>query len=147
MKKVLFALLLTVIVASASAQNQVQSKVWERSEALSKAIFENKDSVALLDLVSKNVSYGHSGGNVEDKPTMVHKAVSNKTTYKNLSFEKVSIDVQDNTAIVRHNFRATQVDEAGKESPLDLGIMQVWRKENGKWRIWARQSVKIAPKS
>ena len=147
MKKVLFALLLFVSVSGAIAQTQVQSKVWERAEALTKAIFEDKDSVALMDLVSKNVSYGHSGGNVEDKPTMVHKAVINKTTYKNRLFERISIDVQDNTAILRHNFRATQVDEAGKESALDLSILQVWKKENGKWRIWARQAVKIPPKS
>ena len=147
MKKALFALLLSVIVATAGAQTQVQLKVWERCEALTKAIFESKDSVALMDLVSKNVTYGHSGGNVEDKPTMVHKAVTSKTTYKNRSFERISIDVQDNTAILRHNFRATSVDEAGKETPLDLGILQVWKKENGKWRIWGRQAVRIPPKS
>ena len=147
MKKLLIAVLLSFPVLGAVAQTQVQSKVWERVEALTKAIFEDKDSVALMDLVSKNVTYGHSAGAVEDKPTMVHKAVANKTTYKNRIFEKISIDVQDNTAVVRHNFRATQMDEAGKESPLDLGILQVWKKENGKWRIWARQAVKIAPKS
>ena len=83
MKKLFIAVLLSFPVAAAVAQTQVQSKVWERSEALAKAIFEDKDSVALMDLVSKNVTYGHSGGAVEDKPTMVHKAVTNKVTYKN----------------------------------------------------------------
>ena len=37
--------------------------------------------------------------------------------------------------------------ENGTETPLNLAILQVWRKENGKWRIWARQAVKIPPKS
>ena len=52
-------------------------------EALTKAVFETKDSAALLDLVSENVTYGHSSGNLEDKKTMVSKAVGSKTEYKN----------------------------------------------------------------
>jgi ketosteroid isomerase-like protein len=116
-------------------------------QALTNAIFDKRDSLALLDLVSANVTYGHSGGSIEDKPTMVHKTMVSKTTYRNQQFEKLSIQVKDKVAIVRHNFRAISIDEAGKESPLDLAIMQVWRKESGKWRIWARQAVKIAPKN
>jgi hypothetical protein len=54
--------------------------------------------------------------------------------------------VDGNTAIVRHNFKATSI-ENGTETPLNLLIMQVWRKEQGKWRIWARQAVKIPPQS
>jgi hypothetical protein len=71
--------------------------------------------------------------------------VASKTEYKNRNFERVSIDVNDKTAIVRHNFRAISM-ENGKESPLDLAILQVWKKENGKWRLWARQAVRIPPK-
>ncbi len=123
-----------------------EEKVWERVEALTKAVFETKDSNALNDLVSEHVTYGHSGGNLEDKKTMVQKAAASKTEYKNRNFERVSIDVNDKTAIIRHNFRAISI-EGGKESPLDLGILQVWKKEKGKWRLWARQAVKIPPKS
>jgi hypothetical protein len=128
------------------AQSSKEEKVWNRVEALHKAIFETKDSVALKDLVSADVTYGHSGGNTEDKAEMVTKAATSKTQYKNSVFERQSIDLGKKTAIVRHAFHAISVDPQGKESPLDLGILQVWKKENGKWRIWARQAVKIAPK-
>lgn len=128
-------------------QSAAEAKVWERVEALTNAIFDKRDSLALLDIVSDKVTYGHSSGAIEDKPTMVHKAMVSKTTYRNQQFEKLSIQVDKKVAVVRHNFRAISIDEAGKESPLDLGIMQVWRKEGGKWRIWARQAVRIAPKN
>lgn len=147
MKKLSMFLLVMVIAAATYAQSSQEDKVWERVQALTNAIFDKRDSLALLDLVSANVTYGHSGGSIEDKPTMVHKAMVSKSTYRNQQFEKLSIQVKDKVAIVRHNFRAISIDEAGKESPLDLGIMQVWRKESGKWRIWARQAVKIAPKN
>jgi len=123
-----------------------EDKVWERVETLTKAVFETKDGNVLNELVSENVSYGHSGGNIEDKKTMVTNAVASKTEYKNRNFERVSIKVNDKTAIVRHNFRAISVSD-GKESPLDLAILQVWIKEKGKWRLWARQAVRIPPKT
>ena len=145
-RKTPLLLLLTLILNQTFAQSKEEVKVWERVEALTKAVFETKDSAALLDLVNNKVTYGHSSGNLEDKTTMVQKAVASKTEYKNRNFERVSIDVNDKTAIVRHNFRAISM-ENGKESPLDLGILQVWKKENGKWRLWARQAVRIPPKS
>ena len=144
-RKTPLLLLLTLILNQAFAQSKEEAKVWERVEALTKAVFETKDSAALLDLVSSKVTYGHSSGVLEDKTTMVQKAVASKTEYKNRNFERVSIDVNDKAAIVRHNFRAISM-ENGKESPLDLGILQVWKKENGKWRLWARQAVRIPPK-
>ena len=147
MKKTLLFAFITMIGFTSFAQTATEQKVWQRVEALSNAIFVQRDSAALLDLVSDNVTYGHSGGAIEDKPTMVHKAMTSKTTYRNQSFEKLSIQVKDKVALVRHIFRATSIDENGKETPLDLGILQVWRKEGGKWRIWARQAVKITPKS
>ena len=138
--------LLFLLSLTTFAQSSNDNQVWSRVEALSKAVFETKDSVALLDLVSSRVTYGHSNGNIEDKATMVQKAVANKMSYKNSVLEKVSMDVDGSTAIVRHNFRATSV-ENGTETPLNLSILQVWKKEKGKWRIWARQAVRILPKS
>ena len=143
-KAILFISLFSLLSTVSFAQSK-EDKVWERVEALTKAVFETKDSVALNDLVSEKVTYGHSGGNLEDKKTMVQKASASKTEYKNKSFERVSIDVNDKTAVLRHNFRAISVDN-GKESPLDLMILQVWKKEGKKWRLWARQAVKIPPK-
>ena len=145
--KILFSISFILATSiTAFTQSSKDNEVWNRVEALTKAIFETKDSTALLDLVSARVTYGHSTGNVEDKATMVQKAVGSKQSYKNLEFEKVRMDVDGNTAIVRHNLRGTSI-ENGTETPLNLAILQVWKKEKGKWQIWARQAVKIPPKS
>jgi Zn-dependent M16 (insulinase) family peptidase len=130
----------------AFAQSSKEAEVWNRVEALHNAIFETKDSMVMKDLVSDRVTYGHSGGNIENKPVMVHNASVSKNVYKNPAFERQSIDVDKKTAIARYTFRSISVDEKGTENPLDLGILQVWKKKNGKWLLWARQAVKIAPK-
>lgn len=143
--------ILTVVVLFVSlnvmAQSAKDQAVWKQAEALTKAVFETKDRATLQTLVSDHVTYGHSGGNIENKTEMVNNAASSPTKYKNLEFEKVSMNVQDKVAVLRHNLRAISVDDKGAESPLNLGILQVWKKENGKWRIWARQAVRIAPKN
>ncbi|HEY0677515.1 MAG TPA: nuclear transport factor 2 family protein [Chitinophagaceae bacterium] len=147
MRKTLLLLFIVAIAFCSFGQSSGEAKVWARVEALTKALFETKDSMALMDIVSANVTYGHSAGNIEDKALMIRNAITNKSTYRNNAFEKVSIDVQGKTALVRHNFRALSTDAAGKESPLELGIMQVWKKENGKWRLWARQAFRLPPKN
>lgn len=146
MRKVFCLISVSFLVIATFGQSGKEEQVWQRVEALTRAVFETKDSAALWDLVSEKVTYGHSGGNVEDKPTMVSKAVSNPLTYKNRSLERVSITFANKTAIVRHNFRAISI-ENGKETLLDLGILQVWGKEGRKWRLLARQAVRIPPKT
>lgn len=145
MKK-LFLLAFLIFSIGAFAQSAEEQKVWGGVEALTKAIFETKDSVALNGLVNKYVTYAHSTGLVEDRPTMIHAAISSPTKYKNLAIERVSINIADKTAVLRHNLRGVSVDDKGAESPLNLGILQVWKKNGGKWQIWARQAVRINPK-
>jgi hypothetical protein len=146
MKK-LFLIVLIVSSIGAFAQGSKEEDVWKRSEALNNAIFVKKDSLALVDLVTKEVTYGHSTGAVEDKATMIKNAIGNRGGYKNIEFERISINVDDKTAVLRHNLRGISLNAAGEGSPLNLQILQVWKKENGKWRIWARQAVKIPAKS
>jgi hypothetical protein len=146
-KTTLFFCLTLLVVLAAFSQSAEENKVWSRVEALTKAVFETKDSVALKGLVSSQVSYGHSGGNIEDKAMMVTAAATSATTYRKPELEKVSIDISGKTAIVRHNFRAGSVDAKGVETALNLAVIQVWKKERGDWKLWARQAVKILPKS
>ena len=124
-----------------------EEKVWNSVEALTKAIFETKDRGALENLVNKYVTYAHSTGLVEDRPTMIQAAASSVTQYKDLSLERVSMSIDGKTAVLRHNLRGVSIDDKGVESPLNLGILQVWKKNGNKWQIWARQAVRIAPKS
>ena len=145
MKKLLSIALL--LVSLNVFGQSTEEKVWRRVEELTKAVFETKDSVALEGLVNKYLTYAHSSGLVEDRPTMIHAAVSSPLKYKNISIERGSINIDRKTAVLRHNLRGVSIDEKGVESPLNLGILQVWKKEHGKWRIWARQAVRIPAKT
>ena len=143
MKKLFVFLGIVFISFAAIAQSSKEKSVWASVEALTNAIFGQKDSAALVRLVSENVTYGHSGGNIENKTVMIQNAIGNRGSYKNIQIERISINVNGKTAVLRHNLRGVSVDARGAESPLDLGILQVWRREKGRWQIWARQAVRI----
>lgn len=146
MKK-LFLLVMLASTLGACAQTSEEEKVWSSVEQLTKAVFETKDSLAINGLVNKYVTYAHSSGLVEDRPTMIRAAVSSPIKYKNISIERGTINIDGNTAVLRHNLRGVSVDNSGTESPLNLGILQVWKKNDGKWQIWGRQAVRIPAKT
>lgn len=128
MKTRLLALFVFAFTLNSFAQTGDEKAVWDRVDALTKAVFGTKDSLAIKELVSDKLTYGHSGGNIEDMPTMVHNAAVSPAVYKNQTTEKVSLFFVNNTAIVRTVFRAVSVDK-GTESPLNIALLQVWAKE------------------
>ncbi len=145
MLKVLSILFFSFFTSSSFCQSGKEAEVWVKAEALNKAVFETKDSAAIQELVAETVTYGHSTGAVENKPVMLHNAVTNVQVYKNLSIEKLNTTEAGKTVIIRYILRADVIKD-GNTSPLDIGILQVWAKEHGKWRLFARQAVKVNPK-
>ena len=145
MKKSLLILFLSFTTLLVFSQSGKEAEVWSRVEALHKAVFETKDSAAIQDLVAENVTYGHSTGVLENKPVMLHNAVHSLEDYKNLSLERLSTTYAGSTVIIRYILRA-DVTKQGDKYPLNIEILQVWAKDKGKWRLFARQAVKVAPK-
>ena len=143
--KISLTLILFLLATCTFAQSSKEAAVWKKVDALNNAVFGTKDSVVIRSLVSKELTYGHSGGKVENMNEMVHNAAVSPTTYKNITTERLSTAFVKKTAIVRFIYRATSI-EKGVESPLNSGILQVWAKEHGGWHLVARQAVKVNPK-
>ena len=142
MKKFFLSVLLFAITGGIVAQSKKEKQVLAKVEQLNKAVFVTKDSAAMEELVSKDLTYGHSSGVVESKASMIRHASSNSTTYANISVTEGSIVIKGKTAIIRHIFSADQ-KIAGKTSALKLIILQVWMKEKGRWQLLSRQAVKF----
>ena len=142
LKKNLFIILLLGLTIQSSAQTEEQ-KVLQRVTQLNNAIFGVKDSIALEGLLADKVSYGHSSGKIENRKEMIHGAVSNTGTYANFIMESATVYFENKTAIVRHVLNATLIDKEGKQTPLHIGILQVWIKDKKQWKLTARQAVKL----
>ncbi|MEZ4966993.1 MAG: glycoside hydrolase family 88 protein [Saprospiraceae bacterium] len=115
--------------------------VAEAVEYLRKALVSG-DHQALETITSENLSYGHSGGKVENRKEFVSQLVSGRSNFIEIMLTDQTISVEGNTAIVRHRLSA-KTDDAGKgPGTVDLSILLVWIKENGDWKLLARQAVK-----
>ena len=132
---------LLFIAGNSFAQTNEQ-KILNRVKQLNDAIFLNKDSIALERLLADKLSYGHSGGKIENREEMIRNAVNSSTTYTNFVMDSATVFFEGNTAIVRHVLKAITNDK-GKEGQLHLGVLQVWIKQNRQWKLTARQSVKL----
>jgi ketosteroid isomerase-like protein len=142
MKKILLSLAVASICCFATqAQNKKQAPVASAVAALVKAM-ETGDRTALEKLSSEHLSYGHSGGHVENKAEFVEAIASGMSDFLTIEISRQSIDITGKNAIVRHQLDAKTMDK-GKPGEAHLNILYVFRKENGEWKMLARQAAKI----
>jgi ketosteroid isomerase-like protein len=139
---------ITILFVSISIVVNAQSKstieVLGRTRLLQNTVFGLKDSLTLEDLFAKDATYGHSSGKVETRSEAIRNIVRNRSVYeKSDDVAGYNITMQDDVAVVRHLFEATEKKEDGSESKLKLSLMLVWVKEKGKWKLLARQAIKV----
>ena len=124
------------------AESAEDASVGQAVEALRKALTE-KDKTRLEQLAADQLSYGHSSGKVQTKAEFVDGVMTSKAIVKSLTFPELSIAVVGNAAIARHLFEA-EMETDGKPANVKIGALQVWQKQDGNWKLLARQGFKLA---
>ena len=89
------------------------------------------------------MSYGHSAGRIETKAQFMDIVAGKKTLYKSISLADASVAVVGNNAIARH-IMSVDTEAGGKPASAKVGVMQVWVKDGGGWKLLARQAFRLA---
>ena len=126
----------------ARAQANEEAAVNAAVEALRQAMV-SADKAKLEALVADQLSYGHSSGVVETKAQFVSVVAGKKTIYKSINLLEPGTTVVGNNAIVRHVFTA-ETEANGKPGSAKVGVLQVWQKQDGAWKLLARQAFRLA---
>jgi ketosteroid isomerase-like protein len=138
-----------VMAAGAAALNiglASQASACDADEVL-KAIEDYRKAMVdgngarLLELSSDSMSFGHATGAVQTKVEFVKTVVDKVEVFHSIKLYDHSISVIGDEAIARHTFDA-KITWNNKDLDLVLGVLQVWRKEEGRWRLFARQTFK-----
>src|SRR6516162_627620 len=111
-------------------------------EALRKALME-KYKTQLQQLAADQLSYGHSSGKVQTKAEFVDGVMTSKAYLRSLTFPELSVAVAGDAAIVRHLYES-EMETDGKPTNVKIGALQVWQKQDGNWKLLARQGFKLA---
>lgn len=117
--------------------------VSQKVEQLRKAMIDG-DGKALKQLSSPLLSYGHSGGHIEDQAAFIEKIASGKSDFVTIELVDQTISVSADVAVVRHDLNADTKD-GGVPNKIHLGVLLVWQKQAGEWKLLARQAFKYPP--
>jgi len=139
---VAFLALTATVAAPALAETTDEAAVADAVATLTKAML-GADRAKLDSLVSDKLSYGHSGGVIQDKKDFVEVIAAKKTVYKSIELSKQTVSVAGNNAIVRHAWESESGTGDGKWNASKIGVLQVWQKEAGGWKLLARQAFKV----
>ncbi len=137
--KTILTLVLFISIASAFAQTE--KEVASQVEKLRLALID--PTVAnLSELSSIHLSYGHSSGKLENQAQFIEALVSGASDFTTVEFQDQTVQVEKNIAIVRHNLAADVLD-GGIANSIKIGVILVWHKEKGNWKLIARQAYKL----
>lgn len=109
--------------------------------ALTKAMLA-ADKAQLEALTADQLSYGHSGGVIQDKADFLKVIAEKKTVYKSIELSKQTLGMAGTNAIVRHAWESESGAGDGKWTVSKIGVLQVWQKQGGDWKLLARQAFK-----
>lgn len=132
---------LMALALSTAAQTKDEIAVANAVEALRKAMVDG-DREALAKIAAEKLSYGHSGGLVENKSQFVEKIASGASDFVSIDLANQTISISGNTAIVRHELHA-KTNDGGKPGEAHIRVLLILQKQSGKWLMLARQAVKI----
>jgi ketosteroid isomerase-like protein len=124
-------------VADAADEAAVKKAVEEM-----KAAWLKQDKAKIEALSLPQLTYSHSDGRIEDKDKFIAGVMGRKATVKSLEYPDMKVQVVGNTAIVRHLW-VSQSELEGKVTDTKIGVMQVWQKEGGNWKLLARASFRL----
>lgn len=127
-------------MVSVYAQSADDKAVGEAVERLRKAMVD-ADRKALDAIAAKELTYGHSGGKIEDKAAFVEAIASGKSDFVTIALSDQVITIAGDVALVRHNLNA-ETNDGGKPGTVALGVLLVWQKQSGSWKLIARQAFK-----
>ncbi|HLN11107.1 MAG TPA: nuclear transport factor 2 family protein [Xanthobacteraceae bacterium] len=127
--------------AASGAESLDQAALDQAIEALRQAMVD-ADKNRLDELTADQLSYGHSGGLIQDKADFVAVIVGRKTIYHSITLTDATTVIAGNDAIARHTF-TTEFESEGKPGTSKVGVLQVWQKHDGHWKLLARQAYRL----
>ena len=127
----------SAVLADAGDEAAVKDSV----EGLRKALLA-ADKTQLEQLAADQLSYGHSSGKVQNKAEFVDGVMTRKAVVKSLDFPDLTVAMAGDAAIARHLY-VSESETDGKPNNVRIGVLAVFQKQDGGWKLLARQAYKL----
>lgn len=132
------------LIRSAHAQSSADEAAVKNAVEELRLAWLKQDKAKIESLTAEQLSYSHSDARLEDKTKFIDGVMSRKATFKSLEWPELTVQVVGNNAIVRHLW-VSESELDGKVTNTKIGVMQVWQKQDGSWKLLARASWRLPP--
>ena len=129
-------------------KNRIKSKVRSRVEHAIGVMKRCSVREGALSRTEKNHAAGErvNEGELEDKTKFIDGVMTRKATVKSLEWPELTVQIVGSSAIARHLWVAeSELD--GKVTNTKIGVIQVWQKQDGGWKLLARASWRLPPQA
>ena len=101
-----------------------------------------EDAETLRALTSEDLNYGHSNGTIETQREFLQVFETKSQDYLVWDIKNLEVDFHAGSlAMVRYDVHA-EISTQGNINRLDLGLLMIWIKEAGAWKLLARQAFR-----
>ena len=101
---------------------------------------QNNDS-KILELVSEDVSFGHSNGWVQNFDDFKKDFESKKVSYKSIEQTDLSeFKRNKKTVSLRRKVKVAGIYKV-YDFEMTLSLLEIWIKKGKSWRLWSRQAI------
>jgi len=138
MRKLLFCFLLAV-AASFAANDEEAIRKAEKTWA---AAVVAGDYNALDKLLTSQMIYAHSTGEVQDRDVYIGKFKQNLYHYKGVDYSSTVVKLYGDAAVAHSKVHMYGTSDTG---PFDVHVMMMhlWVKQDGNWKLAAHQTTKL----
>lgn len=137
-----FALAAASVIGSTTADAAEEEAVTKAVDAMRQAQLA-QDKAKIEALASDHLSYGHSSGVIQNKTEMIDGVMSRKQKVKSIEYPELKVSIAGDAAIARQLY-VSESELDGKTNTIKIGILEVWHKDGGSWKLFARQGYKLA---
>ncbi len=145
MRYLSFCLIALMLYGCASAPTDTEEDLIARDRAWAAAVVA-KDFIALESIISPELIYCHSSGQLDTAQVYMNSLRSGASDYQVIDISTISAKLFGDTAVVnaRANFR---VLVGGEQINNSIVYTHVYQKVEGSWRMIAHQAARLAPAS
>jgi len=141
MIRILFSFIFCLTLITTALAQTDEQQVAASVESLRKAMIDG-DKASLEKIASEQLSYGHSSGLIENKSAFVQNIVSGNSDFVTIDLSEGTISLVGDVALVRHKLVA-ETNNNGQPGKANIGVLLVWKKQDGNWKLLARQAYKL----
>ena len=142
MSRILY-ILLFISIATISYGQAREATILQLEKDRFKAMI-NKDSLFLSRAFADDLLYFHTNGMQDSKETLINNIMSGNLQYYSIDLQQADIRTHSQTAWI-HGAAKIKVKNGKDTSMLELSIryLDIYKRENGEWRLVAWQSARL----